>query len=82
MCINKQKCVQLVVVSKGFLATYSDFWKEKMKHTLFIFVFGANFSPVERSIPFSAKALPPGGVTTDLNVCAYSIKCFRYANDK
>ena len=26
--------------------------------------------------------LPPGGVTTDLNLSAYSIKYFRYANDK
>ena len=27
-CINKQKCVQLVPVTKGSLATYFDFWKE------------------------------------------------------
>ena len=58
-CINKQKCVQLVAVSKGSLATYFDFWKEKMKHTVYSFlVFGTNFSPVK--CHFSARALPPG----------------------
>ena len=35
-CVNKQKCVQLVPVTKESLATYFDFWKEKMKHTVFI----------------------------------------------
>ena len=35
-CINKQKCVQLVAVSRGSLDTYFDIWKEKMKHTVFI----------------------------------------------
>ena len=89
-CINKQKCVQPVAVSKGSLATYFDFWKEGMKHTIFIYsfgVFGANFSPLECSLPFSVRALPPGvggggGVTTDLNLNAYSIKYFRYAYNK
>ena len=35
-CINKQKCVQLVAVSKGSLDTYFDIWNEKIKHTVFI----------------------------------------------
>ena len=35
-CINKPNYVQLMVVSKGFLANYFDFWKGKMKHTVFI----------------------------------------------
>ena len=38
MCINKQKCAQLVAVSKGSLATYFDFWKKKMKHYIIHFV--------------------------------------------
>ena len=38
-CINKQKCVQLDAISKGSLATYFGFWKEKMKHTVFISCF-------------------------------------------
>ena len=56
MCINQQKCAQLVAVSKGSLATYFDFSEGKNK----AYIFGAKFSPVECSIPYSARALPPG----------------------
>ena len=57
--INEQKCVQLVAVSKGSPATYFDFWKERNEAYSFSFrVFGANFSPVEGSIPFSTRAYP------------------------
>ena len=85
MCINKQKCVQLVAASKGssYLLSFLEGKNE---------AYSIHFVSLELILaPWNALYhIPPGlcplgwgwGVTTDLNLSAYSIKYFRYANDK
>ena len=62
-CINKEKCVQLVDLSKGSLATYFDFWKEKKNEAYSIYFVSLELilAPLNALYHFPPGLCPLGG---------------------
>ena len=79
-CINKQKCIRLVAVSIRSLATYLEGKNEA--YSIHFVSLELVLAPWNALYLFPPGLCPPGGVTKDLNLSAYPIKCFRYANNK